>query len=252
MQFPDFYQTLGVARGETPENIKKAYRKLARRHHPDISKEKGAERWMKELSEADEVISNSQKLAEYLALPDSSTRRPCGGFYGASAGEKRKGGVDGFHDFGDDLNRFHLFQSGDARPGFEGFGGIGDLFEEIFGRSNTTHEAPSARAARDDASRATIKLLIEDAFTGAQCEITLRLPYRDTANRSRSCQRRLKVNIPAGVHDGKHIRLAGQGAPKADGEAGDILLKVRFRPHPKMHAVKRDFSKATYEYHPVE
>jgi curved DNA-binding protein len=115
-----------------------------------------------------------------------------------------------------------------------------DLFDQIFGRPDATHITPPFRAKRDDATHAEIELDIEDAFGGAQREITARLPYRDAAGRSRSRQRRLKVNIPAGVYDGKIIRLAGQGALRAAGETSDLLLEVHFRPHPKMRAVKRD------------
>ncbi len=240
MQLPDYYQTLGVARGETPENIKNAYRKLARRYHPDISKEKDAERRMKEINEAYQVISDPKKRAEYDALRDASTRSPRAGFGDASPGAQSRGGFGDFRGFENDLDDFHFFQSGGDRPGFEGFGGLGDMFDQVFGRSDAMRDAPPFRATQDDATRAAIELDIEDAFTGAQREISVRLPYCDAAGRSRSRQRRLKVNIPAGACEGKVIRLAGQGAPGLDGEASDLLLEVRFRPHPKMRAVKRD------------
>jgi len=204
MQLPDYYQTLGVARGETPENIKKAFRKLARRYHPDISKEKDAEGRMKEVNEAYEVLSDAQKRAEYDATLDAAARA----FSGAES----------FHHAG-------------------GFDHMDDLFDQIFGRPGA--EFPF-HGGRVKATHGIIELNLEDAFTGAEHEIAIRMPYRDAAGRSRSRQKRLKVNIPAGVYEGSTIRLAGQGAQAGASGPGDLLLEVRFRPHPKMRAVKRD------------
>lgn len=222
MQLPDYYQTLGVARGETPENIKKAYRKLARRYHPDISKEKNAEGRMKEVNEAYDILSDVQKRAEYDAALDAAARRFSGGGHFAEHAGSRD-----FRSHGG----AETFQHAD------GFDHIGDLFDQIFGRPGAEFPFDDGRV---EATHAIIELNLEDAFTGTEREIAIRLPYRDAAGRSRSRQKRLKVNIPAGVYEGSTIRLAGQGAQTGGKGPGDLLLEVRLLPHPKMRAVKRD------------
>ncbi len=238
MPLPDYYKLLGVARGETPENIKKAYRRLARRYHPDVSKEKNAERRMKEINEAYEVLSDPQKRQEYDNMLDVAVHghEDGGHFRGRDAHE-----FHGFHPFTRSQEDFPFpGQDEDIPHGFEGFGNLDDLFERIFRGGN---QAFRERVGGDD-TRAEIELDIEDAFTGAQRQIELHLPYRDVAGRRRSRLRRLDVRIPPGIYEGKIIRLAGQGIPGEGGDTGDLLLEVRFRAHPIMRAIKRDIHMA--------
>jgi curved DNA-binding protein len=226
MQFKDYYQTLGVAREATADEIKKAFRKLARKYHPDLSKEPGAEARMKEVNEAYAVLSDPEKRAAYDALgrgyqPGQEFRPPPDwdanfefsgpGFGGAEAAD--------FSDFFAEL--FGRMGAGARRA--EGFGG-GTRFE-----------------AHGEDHHAKIVLDIEDAWRGAARQISLRVPKLDAAGRVTLETRTLDVQIPKGVREGQLIRLAGQGAPGLGGGApGDLLLEVHFRPHPRFKVSGRD------------
>jgi len=225
LHFKDYYQTLGVARDATADDIKKAFRKLARKHHPDLSKEAGAEARMKEVNEAYAVLSDPEKRAAYDALgrgyqPGQDFRPPpdwdanfefSGPGYGAEAAD--------FSDF-----FAELFGRMGGRPREGGFG-----------RRETRFEA------RGEDHHAKIVLDIEDAWRGATRQISLRVPRTDASGRVVLDTRTLDVRIPQGVREGQLIRLAGQGAPGPGGGApGDLLLEVHFRPHPRYQANGRD------------
>lgn len=233
MQFPDYYKILGVARAETPDNIKKAYRKLARRNHPDVSKEADADVRMKEVNEAYAVLSDPEKRAEYDASIDARAQRFRHQANSESAHEGRPGD---FHDLWDREPVFPFDRAGAFAPDFDGIGDLDDLLRHFFGELDNDFINPTSR----NTVRAEIEIDVEDAFTGAQRVIELRLPYRDSAGRSRTRKRRLKVDIPPGMHDGKVIRFAGQGSFDIDGRAVDLLLTVRLRPNTNMRADKRD------------
>jgi len=225
LHFKDYYQTLGVARDATADDIKKAFRKLARKHHPDLSKEAGAEARMKEVNEAYAVLSDPEKRAAYDALgrgyqPGQDFRPPpdwdanfefSGPGYGAEAAD--------FSDF-----FAELFGRMGGRPREGGFG-----------RRETRFEA------RGEDHHAKIVLDIEDAWRGASRQIGLRVPRTDASGRVVLDTRTLDVRIPQGVREGQLIRLAGQGAPGPGGGApGNLLLEVHFRPHPRYQANGRD------------
>ncbi len=225
MHFKDYYQTLGVARDATADDIKKAFRKLARKHHPDLSKEAGAEARMKEVNEAYAVLSDPEKRAAYDALgrgyqPGQDFRPPpdwdanfefSGPGYGAEAAD--------FSDF-----FAELFGRMGGRPREGGFG-----------RRETRFEA------HGEDHHAKIVLDIEDAWRGASRQISLRVPRTDASGRVVLDTRTLDVRIPQGVREGQLIRLAGQGAPGPGGGApGNLLLEVHFRPHPRYQANGRD------------
>lgn len=224
MQFKDYYQTLGVARDESAENIKKAFRKLARKYHPDVSKEPDAETRMKEVNEAYTVLSDPEKRAAYDQL-----------------GQNYRSGQD-----------FRPPPDWDA--GFEfsgqGFsphaaGDYSDFFAELFGRMGSAphgfHGQRAAYHARGEDHHAKILLDIEDAFTGPSREISLRVPQLDGKGHVQLITRTLHVKIPTGVYDGQIIRLAGQGAPGFGGApTGDLLLEVHFKPHGRYRADGRD------------
>ena len=208
MEFKDYYQTLGVAREATTEEIKKAYRKLARKYHPDVSKEKDAERRMKEINEAYAVLSDPQKRAAY----DQLAR-------GHRAGEEFRPPPDWDAGF--------EFSGGFAPHEAADFS---DFFAELFGRFG----ARGAAHARGEDHYARVLLDIEDAFRGTTRSITLRVPQVDARGRVRLGTRTLNVKIPKGVREGQFIRLSGQGAPGAGGApAGDLLLEVSFRTDPR-------------------
>jgi curved DNA-binding protein len=224
MQFKDYYQTLGVDRDASAEDIKKAFRKLARKYHPDVSKEADAEQRMKEVNEAYAVLSDPEKRAAY----DQVGR-------GYHPGEEFRPPPDwdaGFEFSG------HGFSPHEAAD-------FSDFFAELFGRMGGARAGFQTghgvfRAPGED-HHARVVLDLEDAFSGATRQITLRTPALDAQGRVKLTERTLNVKIPRGVREGQTIRLAGQGAPGSGGAAaGDLLLEVHFRPHPRLRAEGRD------------
>ncbi len=225
--FRDYYQVLGVERGATADEIKKAYRKLARKFHPDVSKEPDAATRMSEINEAYAVLSDPERKAAYDAIGQG--RRPGEAFTPPpdwDAGFEFSGsGV------GDDAGEFS------------------DFFEQLFGRMGAARGAGARRRARAPGGQAgdagefrmrgedhhaKIVLDLEDAWRGATRQITLRSPQIDAQGHVTLAERTLDVKIPAGVRPGQMIRLAGQGGPGAGGApAGDLLLEVHFRAHPR-------------------
>jgi curved DNA-binding protein len=227
VQYQDYYATLGVARDATADEIKKAFRKLARKYHPDVSKEADAEQRMKAVNEAYSVLSDAEKRAAYDRL--GADHRPGEEF-------RPPPGWDGGFEFSR-----HGFSAGDAA-------GFSDFFAELFGRGGFAGggDAGFAGGGRGHAFRgedhlARIYLDIEDSFTGPTREITLRAPHFDAQGRLAMQTRTLKLRIPKGVREGQVIRLAGQGNPGAAGGAsGDLLLEVHFNPHPRLSTAGRD------------
>lgn len=224
MEFKDYYQILGVSRDATAEEIKKAFRKRARKYHPDVSKEADAEARMQELNEANAVLSDPEKRAAYDQLG-----------HGYQSGQDFRPPPDwdaGFEFSG------HGFSPGEAAD-------FSDFFAELFGRMGGARgSAPGQRAqfrAPGEDHHAKVLLDLEDAFTGATRQISLRAPRIDEKGRVKLESRTLNVKIPQGVHAGQIIRLAGQGAPGSGGApAGDLMLEVGFRPHPRFRVFGRD------------
>lgn len=223
MQYKDYYQTLGVPKDATAETLKKAFRKLARKYHPDVSKEKDAEARMREVNEAYAVLSDPEKRAAYDQLgrghaPGQDFRPPPDW----DAGFEFSGQPYGAHETAD----------------------FSDFFAELFGRMGGHAQrgrAHTAHGGRGEDHHAKVLLDIEDAFTGATRQISLRVPKMDAQGRVVLDTRTLNVKIPKGVHAGQIIRLTGQGSPGVNGAAaGDLLLEVQFHPHPRMRAEGRD------------
>jgi curved DNA-binding protein len=219
VQFKDYYATLGVARDAGAEEIKKAFRRLARKYHPDVSKEANAEARMQEINEANAVLSDTEKRAAYDAL--GSGHRP---------GEEFRPPPD--WDAGFEF----------SRPGSgDGAGAdFSDFFAELFGRMGGARHARGPRHRGED-HYARILLDIEDAWQGAARQISLRVPKLDDEGRVVLDTRTLQVQIPKGVREGQLIRLANQGAPGVQGEpSGDLLLEVHLKPHPRFRVEGRD------------
>ena len=220
MEFKDYYATLGVSRDATAEDIKKAYRQLARKYHPDVSKEKDASERMKEINEAYAVLSDAEKRAAYDRV--GTGYRP---------GEEFRPPPD--WDTGFEFST-RGFTPGEAAD-------FSDFFAELFGRRARGFARGEARSRRGEDHYASILLDLEDSFRGATREITLRVPRFDDAGRLALDTRTLSVKIPKGVREGQVIRLSGQGAPGAAGApAGDLLLEVRFRANPRFRVEGRD------------
>jgi len=195
MQYEDFYQTLGVTREASPEEIKKAYRRLARQYHPDVSKAKDAEERFKKISQAYEVLSDPEKRRAYDAL---GSRRPGETFEPPPDWASRFGFRTAEEPEGLDLGSlFEMFNFGGGSRGFSGF-----------------RASPQA-----DVDGGEIEIDLEEAHRGAE----RRLALPDGT---------IHVKIPAGAEDGQILRLRGQ-APSAGGrrKRGDLILKVHIRPH---------------------
>ncbi|HTV51481.1 MAG TPA: DnaJ C-terminal domain-containing protein [Steroidobacteraceae bacterium] len=242
MEYRDYYQALGVARNATADEVKKAYRKLARKYHPDVSKEPNAEEKFKEVQEAYEVLKDPEKRTAYDQLgaewrQGQSFRPPPdwasgfefrGGPGGARAGTTGHGGNAG---------------AGEYQFEFDGDGErFSDFFSSLFGgRSSAGFGAASARrrAARDHHAR--IDLELEEAYHGGERTLELKRPVAKPDGHVELEAHTVRVTIPAGVAEGQLIRLAGQGeAAESGGRAGDLYLEVHIRPHRLFHLDGRD------------
>ena len=212
MKFRDYYEIIGVKRGATQDDIKRAYRKLARKYHPDVSKEADAEVKFKELGEAYEVLKDPEKRAAYDQF-----------------GENWKAGQE-----------FDPPPNWDAGFEFSGGGFTGgnssqysDFFEQLFGggfaRGGGGH---GGFHVRGEDHHAKVLIDLEDAFQGVTRNISLRVPAMDAQGHVTTREHSLNVKIPKGIKQGQQIRLAGQGAPgMGQGGAGDLYLQVEFKPH---------------------
>lgn len=245
VRYKDYYDILGVTRSTGQEEIKKAYRKLARQYHPDVNKGSGAEAKFKEIAEAYEVLGDSEKRKRYDELgadwqAGQEFRPPpgwenvhfeFGGRPGASRGFSRED-LGGFSDFFESL-----------------FGGRGGGFEQA-GLSEEDFDSFRGREGQDHEAEITISL--EDAYHGARKTITLQSADPDTMGRLRRRTRSYDVRIPPGTAEGARIRLAGQGGAGAGGSrAGDLLLKVHIEPDEQFrlsgHDIEVDLPVAPWE-----
>lgn len=231
MEYKDYYQIMGLARDASADDIKKAYRRLARKYHPDVSKESEAEARFKEIGEAYEVLKDPEKRAAYDRLganwragqdfqppPDWNT-----GFESAGRGFPGAGpGREDYSDFFETLFRHGFAEAGAARGGAH----------------------PGAQGgfhANGEDHHARIQIDLEDAYHGAQRSLSLRMPQMDEQGHVTMREHTIAFNVPKGVRAGQHIRLAGQGGPGiGKGRPGDLYLEVVFRPHPRYRVDQRD------------
>ncbi len=219
MKFKDYYETIGVPRSATQDEIKRAYRKLARKYHPDVSRDADAETRFKELGEAYAVLKHPEKRAAYDQVGS-----------GAHAGQDFQpapGWDAGFEFSGRDFG---------AADGMD----HSDFFESLFGRqSGRTQRRDTHARGKDHHAKALIDL--EDAYHGAQRSITLHVPVADDEGHVIMRERTLDVRIPRGIRAGQHLRLTGQGEPGiGNGPAGDLYLEIAFNPHAQFRVDGRD------------
>jgi curved DNA-binding protein len=228
MKYQDYYQILGVSRDASAEDIKKAYRRLARKYHPDVSKEAGAEERFKEVAEAYEVLRDPEKRAAYDQLGNNwragQEFRPPPGWQGGSKGPGGSPFGTGFggREFSDFFESLFSNLGGGVGPGFGGARGF-----QSPGQSQTV----------------ALEISLEEAYHGGNRSLQLQLPERDASGRTSVRTRTLNVKIPAGVTTGQKIRLAGQGGPGVGGgPSGDLYLEVTIQPHSLYQLKGRDIT----------
>jgi curved DNA-binding protein len=211
MKYEDYYKILQVARDASQDDIKRSYRRLARKYHPDVSKEADAEDKFKSLGEAYEVLKDPEKRAAYDQL-----------------GSNWKAG----QDFTPPPGWENSFSSGRGGARSGGTVDFSDLFEGLFGGGQRGRGAGGRAPRRGADSQVKVQISLEDAFVGIERLVRLQ---------SQSGLRRLNVKIPAGVVDGQQIRLAGQGQPsRSGGGAGDLFLVIELLPHAMFRCEGKD------------
>ena len=224
MEYRDYYKILGVPRTVSAEELKRTYRKLARRYHPDVSKEKNAEAKFKEVQEAYEVLRDPEKRAAYDQL-----------------GSDYRGGQQ-FRPPPDWGTKFEFRGAPRGRRGAADDAGFSDFFSSLFGdRSQFGAGRAHHYRGRGEDHHARIELTLEDAFHGTSRQLSLQQPEVGEDGQVAVRERALNVKVPAGVAEGQQIRLAGQGSA-GPGGAGDLLLEVQFAPHRLFKANGRDIT----------
>lgn len=217
MQYKDYYRILGVSRGASQDEIKKAYRLLARKYHPDVSKERNAEEKFKEVAEAYEVLKDPQKRAAYDRL---GSYQPGQEFRPPPDWEKQ------FQDFHFDFG---------GTPGSE----FSDFFSELFG---TGRQRGAGRfAVRGQDLEAGIDLTLEEALRGKEAQFEISVLEFDPQGKAHRTPRTVRVRIPKGATDGQRLRVPGKGAKGSGGAAdGDLYLVITLKPHPLFRPAGHD------------
>lgn len=230
MEYKDYYKILGVDRIASDQEIKKAYRRLARKYHPDVSKEANGEARFKEVAEAYEVLHDPKKRKAYDELGPNwragQEFRPPPGW---QQGSPFRGGISAGGFSGDS------FSGGDFSDFFESlFGGLG-------GGAGSHRESRRRVRRQGENQTARIEITLEEAYRGASRAVQLQVPEVDALGRTVTRKKSLNVKIPAGVAHGQKIRLGGQGSPGAGGGAsGDLYLQVTLKPHSLYQVEGRD------------
>jgi curved DNA-binding protein len=231
VRFQDYYETLGVGRNATQDEIRRAYRKAARKYHPDVNKAKDAEEKFKQANEAYEVLKDPEKRKLYDQL---------GANWKAGQEFRPPPGWENVH---------FEFRGSPGAEGFDLGGGFSDFFEMLFGGrgggrradGGATRGRPASWTMAGQDHEAEITIRLEDSYRGATKTITLQGHEVDDQGRVQPVTRTYEVRIPAGVTDGSRIRLAGKGGPGiGGGPPGDLYLKIRLEPHPRFRVEGHD------------
>lgn len=222
MEYKDYYAILGLDKKASDDDIKKAYRRLARKYHPDVSKEANAEDKFKDVQEAYEVLKDPKKREAYDQL-----------------GSNWRAGQDFRPPPGWNANSQFYTEGGFDQ---EDLGGFSDFFANLFGGGGAHMRGRRHGFQREDFSgfkqaggdqHAKVLITLEDAFKGATKAIHLQVPEVDASGQVAYKTKTLKITIPAGAYEGQQLRLAKQGAPGiGGGPAGDLYLEIEIEPHP--------------------
>jgi curved DNA-binding protein len=223
MKYKDYYETLGLPRTATQDEIKTAYRKLARKHHPDVNKQVGAEERFKEVAEAYQVLKDPEKRAAYDRM-----------------GSNWQNGQD--FQPPPDWNEGYEFHGRGTHANADA--DLSDFFAEMFGQAAAgAHGRQRDIHAAGEDHHAKVVIALEDAYRGAQRTISLKMPAVDAQGHLTLQVRTLNVSIPKGVMAGQRLRLAGQGgAGLGQGPAGDLYLEIAFQEHSRFRVDGRDVS----------
>jgi curved DNA-binding protein len=224
MEYKDYYEIMGVERDATQDEIKRAYRKLARKYHPDVSKEADAEQMFKQVGEAYEVLKDPEKRVAYDQLGK-------GGAAGA--------GGEGFTPPPNWDAGFEFSGGGFTEGDSDAYS---DFFESLFGQEAKQAQGQQrSYRMRGEDHHAKVLIDLEDAYNGATRTITLQAPEVDAQGHVHTRDRTLNVKIPKGIRQGQKIRLNGQGSPgMGNGPAGDLYLEIEFKAHPFYRVENRD------------
>ncbi len=230
MEYKDYYDILGLKKDAPQDEIKRAYRKLARKYHPDVSKEKDAEIKFKEVGEAYEVLKDPEKREAYDQL-----------------GENWKAGQDGFQPPPDWEQNFDFGGGGYTQGNAEDYS---SFFEDLFGGDRASsgryyHSGGPGGGfhAKGENVRAKIMIDLEDSLNGSKQSVKMAIPEVNAQGQVISKQRTLSIKIPKGIKEGQTIRLGKQGNPgHGGGEPGDLLIEVAFNPHRLYNVNEKDIS----------
>lgn len=217
VEFQDYYQVLGVARDASAKEIQAAFRKLARKHHPDVNKASDAEKQFKRINEAYEVLKDPEKRKKYDQL-----------------GADWKSGQEytaqpGWQNAGQDQGGF----------GQGGQGDFSDFFDMFFGRSGKGQQNPFSQGRRKwsvkgEDQEAELAVTLEEAYHGAEKAVQMKVLQEQADGTVKEVQKKYQLKIPRGIAEGKRILLRGQGAQGSNGgPAGDLYFKIRYAPHHK-------------------
>jgi curved DNA-binding protein len=233
VQYKDYYDTLGVSRDASRDEIQRVYRKLARKYHPDLNKDAGSEEKFKEINEAYEVLKDPEKRKKYDQVgsgwqPGDNFRPPPGwqqNFDFSSGSQGRQENFFWSSDGGDYSDFFESLFGGQFQQGFTGSEG----------------RRPFSRQSRGSDHEAVLRIPLEEAFRGGTKSITMQSTAPSADGNIASTEKRYDVKIPPGIMPGQKIRLSGQGGKgSGGGGSGDLFLKVEIEPHPRFRLKGRD------------
>lgn len=216
MEYKDYYAVLGVEKKASPDDIKQAYRRLARKYHPDVSKEANAEDKFKSVQEAYEVLKDPEKRKAYDELGSNwragQDFRPPPGWDGFSRGQAHHHTTGGFTE--------------------SDMGGFSEFFSNLFGNARARSHGFDTHEQRGADQHAKVVITLEEAYHGTARSLQLQMPTVTPNGEMQTETKTLKVTIPAGAQEGQQLRLAKQGAPGiGGGSAGDLYLEITLQPH---------------------